>query len=605
MVTEAARPRSDDSARTPTAIAERLSKLRALMRARGVDAVVVRGTDAHLNEYVPESESLRVFITGFTGSMGDTVITRDRAILFIDGRYVLQAEKEAPDFERCEVPLGRPLEAGWLDLLPELSAQGVRVLGVETDRVPVSLMKTLAERAQRAGLSVLPTLPSLIEELRTEELGKRKHARGKIWPIGKELSGRSVRERLTEITPALEKAGVDGLVVVPLDELAWIVNLRGDHFPYQATFRSQAVALKDRVLLAADERALQKDAAVEDEVRFVGEGGLETAVRQLVTERGALTLGYPEGTTPEAVRASLEALGVRLVPMESPFSTLRTQKTREELEHMAASFARADEVVRKAQVWLSSQVSRGAKVTEADMAKRVESLFKRSGAWGLSFKIIPAAGKNGAVIHYSKPDAETPIQEGQMFLLDTGAYYEGGYATDLTRTFLVGKGHVKPTDEQRRLFTLVLKGAIAGMSARLPKGSTGEQLDAIVRDPIWRAGYNYAHGTGHGVGVNVHEFPPRVAPNARWLLEVGQVFSIEPGIYLADFGGVRIENLVTLVEDPDDARFVRVRPLTFSPLDKRLIDKKLLTAHEKAFLDWFAAQAKVESRLDAPLPPLA
>lgn len=602
MVTEAAR-RTDVSA-PETAIAERLAQLRALMRARGLDAVLVRGTDAYLNEYVPESESLRVFITGFSGSMGDALITRDRAILFIDGRYVLQAEQEAPDFERHEVPLGKAIESGWLELLPELPTQGVNALGVETDRVPVSLMKQLEGRAGSVGLRVVPTLPSLVAEVREQELGKQKPPRGKMWPVSKELSGRSVKERLAEVTPALESAAVDGFVVVPLDELAWIVNLRGDHFPFQATFRAQGVVLKDRVLLAADERALKKDAVAEDAVRFVGEGGLERAVKELTSEKGALTLGYAEAATPEAVRASLAALGVTLVPMDSPFSTMRTRKTRAELEHMAHAFARADDVVKKAQAWLSSQVSRGAQVTEADMAKRVESLFKRSGAWGLSFKIIPAAGKNGAVIHYSKPDDKTPIKEGQMFLLDTGAYYEGGYATDLTRTFLVGKGHVKPTAEQQTLFTMVLKGAIAGMSARLPKGSTGEQLDAIVRDPIWRVGYNYGHGTGHGVGVNVHEFPPRVAPGVRWLLEEGQVFSIEPGVYLPGLGGVRIENLVTLVEDPDDARFVRVKPLTFSPLDKRLIDKKMLTAHEKAFLDWFAAQAKVESRLDAPLPPV-
>ena len=603
MVSEAAR--RSNRAQASTEVAERLSKLRARMRERGIDAVIVRATDAYLNEYVPEDESLRVYVTGFSGSMGDALITRDRAILFVDGRYVLQAEQEAPDFERREVPLGQPIESGWLEALGELSSQGVRVVGVETDRVPVSLMKTLTARADEMGLSLTPTVPSLVAEVRHAELGKAKKARGKIWHVGRELSGRSVKERLVEVAPALSMAGVDGFVVIPLDELAWIANLRGDHFPYQATFRAQAVIGKDRVFLAADEQALLAGEHAEEEVRFVGEGGLEQAVRALLAEKGSLSLGYAEGATPEAVRASLEGLGVRMVPMESPFSKMRTTKTRAELEHMATSFRRADEVVRKVQLWLSSQVSRGATVTEADVAKRTLALFKRSGAWGLSFKVIPAAGRNGAVIHYSKPDAHTSLKEGQMFLLDTGAYYEGGYATDLTRTFLIGKGHVKASDEQKKIFTVVLKGAIAGMSARIPKGSTGEQLDAIVRDPIWRAGYNYGHGTGHGVGVNVHEFPPRVAPGVRWLLEAGQVFSIEPGIYLSEFGGVRIENLVTLVKDPDDARFLRVKPLTFSPLDKRLIDKALLSAHEKAFLDWFAAQAKVEARLEAPLPPLS
>jgi Xaa-Pro aminopeptidase len=329
-------------------------------------------------------------------------------------------------------------------------------------------------------------------------------------------------------------------------------------------------------------------------------------VKALAGERPALTLGYSAAHTPAALVLALQDAGARLVPMESPFVAMRTKKTDEELRHMASAFARADDAVKKLQSWASAQVSKGAHVTEADVADKMRALFKRSGAWGLSFKVIAAAGEHGAVIHYSTPDGERGLKEGEMFLLDTGGYYEGGYATDLTRTFLLGRSHVKPSDEQKRLFTLVLKGAIAGMSARFPRGTRGEQLDALVRAPLWSAGLNYAHGTGHGVGVNVHEFPPRLMPGNRVAVEPGHVFSVEPGVYLAGYGGVRIENLVTCVVDPEDDGFLRVRPLTFSPLDKRLIERSMLTAHEKAFLAWFEQGAKVpaEERLTMPLPPL-
>jgi Xaa-Pro aminopeptidase len=272
---------------------------------------------------------------------------------------------------------------------------------------------------------------------------------------------------------------------------------------------------------------------------------------------------------------------------------------------MVSAFARADEVHAKVKSWLCAAVSKGGKITEAEVCQKTEKLFGKSGAVGLSFQVLAAAGKHGAIIHYSHPDGVEPIREGELFLLDTGAFYEGGLATDLTRTFLVGAPHVKATDEQRRLFTLVLKGAIAGMRARLPVGATGEQLDALVRQPMWQAGLDYGHGTGHGVGVNVHESPPRVTIGSRVTLEPGQVFSIEPGLYLPDFGGIRIENLCTIVEDsevPRDGvprRFLRVVPLTFSPLDKRLIDRSLLTAGERAFLTWF------HDRKRGPLPPLA
>lgn len=589
---------------TETPVAERLRALRARMKEQDVDAVLVRSTDPYLNEYVPESESLRAWISGFSGSMGDALITGDRAILFVDGRYTLQASQEAPDFEAIQIPLGQPIETGWLELVDELADQGVRKLGVETDRVPVSLHMKLLGVTDHLPLEVVPTVPSLVSQVREETEGKTKNKRGKIWPVDKELTGADVMSRVFAAHAQLADEQVDGFLLVPLDEIAWLTNLRGDHFPYQATFRARAVALEGEVLVAANEKALKGD--VPAGVRFVGEKGLVKALREVIAEHdGDLALGFDPARTPEALRAELEDAGCVLVGMHSPFAAARTQKTSEELTHMADAFQSADEVVRKLQTWVQGRLNKGEQVTEADVADKVRRLFKSSGAWGLSFSIIPAAGAHGAVIHYSKPDGETPLKEGDLFLLDTGGYYQGGYATDLTRTFLLGKKSTA-TDEQQKIFTTVLRGAIAGMSARFPRGTTGEQLDALVRGPIWAAGYNYAHGTGHGVGVNVHEFPPRLMPGVRWEIQPGHVFSVEPGIYVAGWGGVRIENLVTCEVDPDDDSFLRIRPLTFSPLDNKLIDKKALNAHEKAFLTWFKAGQKLsgEERLKRELPPL-
>lgn len=592
-----------------TTIAERLRALRERMRGAGVDAVVVRSTDRYLNEYVPIDESTRAFITGFTGSMGDALVTRDRALLFVDGRYTLQASQEAKDYEITVVPLGTSIEEGWLTALDGLAQQGIRTLGIETERVTSSLMETIERRAGRAGLSVVANVPSLVEEtMRALTLRAASRRRVKTWSVSQELTGRTVGERLRAVAPALAEKHIDGVVVIPLDALAWLTNLRGDHFAYQATFRGQGLALTDRVVVAADPRAVTKESAVDPAVELVGEDGLLTRVRALVDARRAegraLTLGFDATVTPESVRRLLVDAGATLVPCDDPFLAMRTEKTPAELRHMVDAFARADRAVKKLQAWVSSSVARGDRVTEEDVAKKLFALMKREGAWGLSFKTIPAAGKNGAVIHYGTPDAETPIKEGTVFLLDCGAYFDGGYATDLTRTFLVGGRAARAPDEMKRLFTAVLKGAIAGMSARLPVGVTGDQLDAIVRAPLWRSGINFAHGTGHGVGVNVHESPPRVGPTAKVPLKPGQVFSIEPGVYIAEKGGVRIENLVTCVVDPDDARFLRVVPLTFSPFDERMIEKSMLTVDEKRFLAWFKKRFAATDRLDGALPPL-
>ncbi len=578
----------------------RIAALRAKLKQLGLHGALVRSTDPYLNEYVPTETSTRVWLTGFGGSMGDAVVTLDRAVLVVDGRYTLQARKEAPAFETRVISLGTSIEGGWLALLDELAKEGVKRLAVETDRVQVSIMQTLAARAQQLGVELVPQSPSLVEVVR-QELGEAPpRPKGAIRIVDRALCGRTVEERLALVRPFFQEKGLDGLLVVPLDEVAWITNLRGDHFPFQATFPARAIVFSDEVALAADPAALQNDGVVEPAVRFVGEQGLSA----VVAAKGGVKLGFDPAATPESVRAALAASGAVLVPVESPFPKLRAKKTGEELRHMAHAFRRADEVVDALQTWLSTSVSGGERVTEAMVAQKTADLFAASGAFGLSFKVISAAGKNGAVIHYSTPDDTTPIGEGELFLLDTGAYYEGGYATDLTRTFLVGAPHVQATAEQKRLYTAVLKAAIAGMSARFPRGATGEQVDALVRDALWRRGLDYGHGTGHGVGVNVHEFPPRIAPGVRAVVEEGHVFSIEPGVYIEGTGGVRIENLCTCVADPESPRFLRIQPLTFSPMDARLVDDAALTDHERRFLAWFEARARRTDALDDVLPPV-
>jgi Xaa-Pro aminopeptidase len=247
--------------------------------------------------------------------------------------------------------------------------------------------------------------------------------------------------------------------------------------------------------------------------------------------------------------------------------------------------------------WLCEQVAgKKKKVTEYDFAQKVSELFTEAGATGLSFKVISAAGKNGAIIHYGDPSQSRTIKKGELMLLDTGAYFYEGYATDLTRTFLVDGPAGKADAKTKYYYTLVLKAAIAGMRAVLPEGANGAALDAIVRAPLWAEGLNYNHGTGHGVGINVHEFPPRISPMGASQLEEGYVFSIEPGIYLPQFGGVRIENLCTVEKAPKMPGFIRIRPLTFAPLDKRLIEAKMLSADEKAWLTEYEKQSKQKKK---------
>lgn len=560
---------------------QRVAAVRELMRAQGIDAVIVRSTDRYLNEYVPLEESTRAWLTGFTGSMGDALLTLDQAWLAVDGRYYLQGDQETAGtpFTVERVPLGASIRTSLFGLVKKVALAGARRIAYEPDRFALKELDELAALLQPTGAELVPTRPSLIEQARGPVEEPERPIRG----VDEAAVGLTVADKVARAREALERHDVQAFVVQHLDELAWVTNLRGDDFPYQATFRGVGLLTREAVLLAAAPSRIPAD--------VLAARGAALRLVDPADWSAALPAGGRVGYDPDAVTAdvvqTIRARGATPVPMPSPLSALKAKKNEAELRAMRAAFARADAVVEAAQAYVHARVDAGEPVTEADLAAEVERLFRASGATGLSFKVIAAAGKNGAIIHYGTPDPERVIREGELVLLDTGAYYAEGYATDLTRTFLAGS-RATATPEQKRYFTLVLKGAIAGMSARLPVGARGDQLDAITRAPLWAAGLDFNHGTGHGVGINVHEFPPRVSPNGGAKLEEGHVFSIEPGVYLPEFGGVRIENLVTLAPAPGLPGFLDVVPLTTSLLDERLFDQELLTDAERAWLANYA-----------------
>lgn len=548
------------------------------MTEAGVDALLVRSTDRWLNEYVPTDESARVWISGFTGSMGEVLLTHKKAYLAVDGRYWLQAEKEVDTehYEIVKVPLSSAIDDAVIGVLKKLPGDTLNV-GFEPDRFTPSglahLKKKLGER-----VTLTPLFPSPVDAAR----GPIKAAPGKIRAVDEKKVGRTSTDKLRELGEALKGLELDAMLIQRLDEIAYLSNLRGDELPYQATFKAIALATHDKLFIGLDPARVPAAVRVaRDDVLFVPEAELWASIGKKAKRR---RVGYDPGGNTEQARLAIEATGAKAISIESPVGPMKAKKNKAELASMTAAFARADLVVDRAVRFLCNGIVAGQKISEADFASKVKELFEESGATGLSFSIISAAGKNGAIIHYSDPSPKRFVKRGELMLLDTGAYYEEGYATDLTRTFLVDAPTARGNDEQRRYYTLVLRAAIAGMTAVLPEGSKGGQLDALVRAPLWAEGLNFNHGTGHGVGINVHEYPPRIGPNAASTLEEGFVFSIEPGVYLPAFGGIRIENLCTIEKVPRMPGFLRVVPLTYSPLDKRLIEAKLMTPFEKAYI---------------------
>ncbi len=572
----------------------RLTAVRAEMTRRGLDFLIVRSTDRYLNEYVPHEESTREWLTGFTGSLGDALIGHESAWLFVDGRYHTQADREV-DLSRWTVvknTLGVTNERACGDRLIELAKERTAspiVVGYEPDRYALSTLEGFEKQLLGHAITLTPATPSPVESARGP-VAPGVTGSGAIRVLDEASVGRTVSEKIADIAAWLTPRRAAGLWVSKLDEIAWLTNLRGDEMAFQATFRGEALVTATELLVSVHVAPVT-DAlkAARPGVRFVSNDTLLSAAASLGVDGAKPRVVVDPASVSVARRDALVAAGVEVLALASPVVAAKSKKNPAELSAMKRALARADKVVADAQRWLLSRIAEGERVTEVGFAREVERLFLAAGATGLSFKVISAFGLNGAVVHHP-PSESTEIREGEMMLLDTGCYFEEGYATDLTRTFFVGRPGVEPTSEQKRLFTLVLKSAIAGMSARIPKNANGAQLDGITRAPLWREGMDYAHGTGHGVGINVHEAPPGVSKLSTTPFEEGQVFSIEPGLYIEGVGGVRIENLCTVVRDTEREDWLRVEALTFSPLDQRLIDDALLDERERAFLAAYTAR---------------
>ncbi len=571
-----------------------LPQIRRELEKMGLKAVLIRSTDRYFNEYIPKAESPRARITGFDGSVGDAIITKTSAHLFVDGRYSLQAKTQAPDFTVHVCANNQSIENNWLNMLGELSREGT--LAYDPATLDMRLFNRLEQESQTSGIKLSQSGATLIHQAMEMVTPK-----WKLTSISTDITGLSTEEKINQVADELGRFNVSGLLVVKLDDIAWLLNMRSDRFPFQASVPGIAALMGKKLLLGLPD-GVEPEFSLPKCVNFVKENDFFSEFKTEWTNEWVL--GIDENETSKAHESGLQELQIKLRSIANPIATLKAIKNEKELTHMREAFHKADQVVYKTQGFVVDSFEKGQPISEGEVDDHVKECFFASGATDLSFRPICASGKNGAFIHYGTPDRETHVERGALFLLDTGAYYQGGYATDLTRTFLAAPKNHPAESWQKEMFTLVLIASIKGLCARIRRGTTGMQLDAIVREPLWQRGLDFAHGTGHGVGINVHEFPPRVGPTSTSPLLPSQVFSIEPGLYFEGLGGVRIENLATVVPDPDDERFVRVLPLTFCPFDERLIEEKMLGAREQEFLRYYRAQWQNGGRWPE-LPPLS
>lgn len=572
-----------------TVIITRIEELRTVMKSEGIDAFVFPSTDPHNGEYVPEHWKGREFISGFNGSAGTAVVTMDDAALWTDSRYFLQAEEQlaGTGFRLMKLKIeGTPTISQWLGR--KLAANGGTVVGIDGMVNSIGTVEALADELRAEGGI---TLRTNFDPLKV--IWKDRPAIPSDMAIvhPQKYAGESAQSKIARIRQALRERHVEGMLVSALDDIAWALNIRGTDVHCNPVVVSYLLITMDSVTLYINSDKLTPVVREHLAANGVMTDEYENVKKGLAGYDGYNILMDPDETCYTLYKAYGDRPKV-LAP--SPLPSMRIVKNETEIMGYRYSMLRDGIAMVKFLRWLVPAVEEGG-VTEVSASDELEafraeqSLFK-----DISFDTIAGYGAHGAIVHY-EPTPETDIElkpEG-LLLLDSGAQYLDG-TTDITRTIALGP----VTDEQKHIYTLVLKGHIRLAMAKFPANASGTQLDILAREAMWREGLNYMHGTGHGVGsyLSVHEGPHQIRMEYKpEPLRAGMTVTNEPGLYLAGKFGVRIENTMLITEymNTEYGRFLKLEPLTLCPIDKAPIDVDMLADEELDYLnDYHAAVFK-------------
>lgn len=578
-------------------IEERLRRLREVMRREHLAAFVFPGTDPHGSEYVPSRWEGRKWVSGFDGSAGLAVVTTDAAALWTDSRYFIAAAEQlrGTEFvlmkERVE---GTPDPVEWI--ASRLSGATSTEVGIDGMSSSAATVEALIADLRKAGGITVRTNLDVLEEIWDDRPALPE---GAVCEHCMEYAGESRAEKLRRIRAALREVHADGMLVSALDDIAWTLNLRGSDVHCNPVFVSYLLIAHDRATLFVDRRKLSPriEAALKaDGVRTDDYANVARGLKK-----------YPEYNIlidPDETNYTLyKAAAVHnVIRHTSPVPAMKAVKNAAEIEGFRRSMVRDGVALVRFLMWLKPAVERGGQ-TEMSVSERLRGLRAADPMYrDLSFDTIAGYQEHGAIVHYEADgESDAALRPEGMILIDSGAQYADG-TTDITRTVALGP----VTNEQRRVYTLVLKGHLQLQNMKFPYGASGTQLDAAARMAMWREGMNYLHGTGHGVGsyLNVHEGPHQIRMEWRPApLVPGMTVTDEPGLYLQDRFGVRTENMLIVKDymETEFGRFLEFEPLTLCPIDKTPIIVSMLTDDERAWLDDY--HRRVYERLSPHLLP--
>jgi len=578
-----------DSLPPASAVAtDRLTTLRAAMRAAGVDAYLIPHGDEHQGEFnAPYAERLK-WLTGFTGSAGIAIAMGDRAAIFVDGRYTLQVRDQVDGtLYQYRHMIEEPASA-WL---AENVKAGQKIGFDPRLHTPAGLHR-LEEATMKVGAALVPLADNLIDKVWA---GQPRRPQAPVMVYPEKFAGRSSAEKRGLVASVLKGEGMDAFFFTALDSIAWLFNIRGADVEFSPLTYAHALLFTDgkaQLFIDAAKITPEVKAHLGADVTLAPYDGLDGALTAL--DKSVAVIGLDRDTGSRWAYDRLTA-GRKVKVVADPCTALKARKHPVELQGVRDAHVRDGAALSRFLAWLSKEALKG-ELTEVTAADRLEAFRAESNTFrGPSFATIAGVAGNGAIVHYrANPKTAARIHPDMVMLLDSGGQYLDG-TTDVTRTFAIGRA----TAEQKHRFTLVLKGHIALAMARFVKGTTGSQLDALARHALWQEGLDYDHGTGHGVGtfLGVHEGPQRISKVGNTVaLEPGMVISNEPGYYKTGEYGIRIENLVAVREAEKRAgaekTLLEFETLTLAPIDLNMVEPELLSAPEKIWLNDYHARVR-------------
>lgn len=577
-----------DDIADPSLGSERAKRLRDELKRRGLDGFLVPRADEHQGEYVPANAERLRWLTGFSGSAGMAIVLQDKAAIFVDGRYTLQVH------DQVDVAVFEPkhlIEEPPVRWIEQNLVEGAK-LAYDPWLHTIDAVARLKAAAEKAGATLVAVADNPLDAIWTD---RPDAPATPVEPYPLEFAGEAAADKIKRLTNSLMNDDVSAVVLTMPDSIAWVFNIRGSDVPHTPLPLSFAILYEDgRTDLFIDVRKIGAEARahLKPIATIHGRGKLSQALDELGARKA--TVLVDPATCASAIYDRLIDAGAEVRRGTDPCELPKACKNVSEITGTRAAHLRDGRALTKFLAWIGMEATKGG-VDEIAAAKKLEAFRAETNELrDLSFDTISGTGANGAIVHYRVTTATNqPLRKGELFLVDSGGQYLDG-TTDVTRTVAIGEA----SPEQRDRFTRVLKGHIAIATARFPAGTSGAQLDAFARMALWKAGLDYDHGTGHGVGsyLSVHEGPQRISKMGTVALKPGMIVSNEPGYYKAGAYGIRIENLLVVTSpamiDGGERPMLGFETLTLAPIDLNCVERSLLTEEEAAWLNAYHARVR-------------